>query len=176
MPKDWLAPTARPVVLALARAAAAIAVTYATLYFVLPSIFGVNAIARLNLALATAAATLMNTLGFPVAQAQTFLTFRGASVVVTDDCNGLGAWLLVVGAVSALPGISWRWRLLGVALAALAISTVNITRIAILCFLQAERPTWFSPFHEQIAPLAVVLTASACFALWLRRVDVAPQR
>ncbi len=166
----------RPVASGLARAVGAIAAAYATLHFVVPVAFDVNAIARLNLALATGGATLMNALGLAVAQSNTFLTFRGATVVVTDDCNGLGAWLLVVGAMSALPSISWLRRLLGMAAAALAISAVNITRIAILCYLQAERPLWFSPFHEQVAPLAVVLTASACFALSVRRVDVATQR
>lgn len=165
-----------PVASILARAAGAIAVTYAALHVVVPAVIGVNVIAQVNLVLATASATLMNAIGVPVVQAQTFLTFRGATVVVTDDCNGLGAWLLVVGAMFALPSIAWRWRLLGVAMAALAISAVNITRIAILCVLQAERPAWFSPFHEQIAPLAVVLTASACFALWLQRVNASPQR
>lgn len=135
-----------------------------------------NTVPFLNLTLASASAMLMNATGLEVIQSATIPTFRGASVIVTDDCNGLGAWLLTVGAMSALPGIPTRWRIVGVTAAAVAISTVNIIRIAILCFLQAERPAWFAPFHEQIAPLVVVLTAFVCFTLWMRRFEHAPAR
>lgn len=113
----------------------------------------------------------MNALGFPVQQSGTLLTLYGASVVVTDDCNSIGAWLLVVGAMSALPSIPWRWRFGGMVASAVALTLVNVVRISVLAYLHAEQPEWFGPVHEQIFPLAVVLVASACVAVWFMRVE-----
>jgi exosortase/archaeosortase family protein len=158
------------------RAGGAIAAIYSFLYFVLPATTGLNLVALLNLTLASASAMLMNTVGFAVTQSDTLLTLRGASVVVTNDCNGLGAWLLVVGAMSAMPAVAWQWRAAGMAASAFALSAVNVTRIATLCYLQAEQPAWFGPSHEQIAPLFVVLTACACFTCWIRGMEYAHQR
>ena len=155
------------------RAGSAIAAIYSFLYYLLPATTGLNLVALLNLTLASASAMLMNTIGFAVTQSDSLLTFRSASVVVTNECNGVGAWLLIVGGMAALPSISWRWRLVGIAASAVIVSVVNITRIAMLCYLQAERPSWFGPFHEQIAPLFVVMTACACFTLWLRGLEYA---
>ena len=158
------------------RGAAVVAATYAALFLLMPTLTGVNPVSLLNLALASSSAFLMNLTGVAVAQSQAVLTLHGASVVVTNECNGLGAWLLIVGAMSALPGVAWRWRIAGMAASALVVSAVNVTRIAALCYLQAEQPAWFSPFHEQIAPLLVVLTAALCFACWIRGLDYAHQR
>ncbi len=148
------------------RAGGAIAVLYSFLYYVLPATTGVNLVALLNLALASASATLMNAIGFAVTQSATQLTFRAAAVVVTNDCNGLGAWLLVVGAMVAIPAVSWQSRAAGAAASAVALTSINVVRVSMLCYLQASRPLWFSTFHEQVAPLIVVITASACVAAW----------
>ncbi len=143
---------------------------YAVLYLLLPDIFGLHPVARLNVALASASAMLLHTLGVTVAQSQTVLSLHGASVVVTDDCNGVGAWLLVVGAMAALPSIAWSRRLLGIVGSAIVLMAVNATRISMLCYLQATWPASFSTVHEQIMPLVIVLTAAACYAIWLRGV------
>ncbi len=166
----------RELALSIGRAAAVVGGIYVALHYLLPAATGITPIPFLNLTLASASALLMNATGFEVSQSATILTFRGASVIVTNDCNGFGAWLLTVGAMSALPAIPLAWRAAGMVAAALAISCVNIVRIAILCFLQAERPAWFAPFHEQVAPLVVVLTAFACFTVWMRSVEHAPAR
>ena len=162
-------------VLGAVRAGGVIAAIYAFLYVFLPAT-GIEPIARLNLALASLSAMLMNTLGLEVTQSGTLLTLRGASVVVTDECNGMGAWLLIAGAMGAVSGAAWQLRILGMAASALAVTAVNITRIVTLCYLQAERPMWFAPVHEQIAPLFVVLAAAACFAVWLRGLEYADPR
>lgn len=150
------------------RAAGGIAVLYSFLYYVLPATTGLNLVALLNVTLASASAMLMNAIGLAVTQSNTLLTLGGASVVVTGDCNGLGAWLLVVGAMCAMPALSWRWRAGGMATSAAALMSVNIGRVSLLCYLQASRPLWFSTFHEQVAPLIVVIAASACVAAWFR--------
>jgi exosortase/archaeosortase family protein len=81
----------------------------------------------------------------------------------------------VVGAMSALPAVPWRWRLFGLGASAIAISILNVVRIAVLCYLQAAQPSWFRPVHEQIAPMLVVLVASLCFVGWMRGLDYAHQ-
>jgi len=156
------------------RAALVIAAAYSALTFLLPAV-GIDPIARLNVLLASSSAFVMSAIGAGVVQSQTILTFRGASVIVTNECNGLGAWLLVVGAMSALPAVPWRWRLFGLTASAIAMSVVNIARIAVLCYLQAAQPTWFRPVHEQIAPMLVVLVASLSVVGWMRGLDYAPQ-
>ena len=148
------------------RAFSAIALLYFFLYDLLPAATGVDLVALLDIGLATACAMLMNATGFAVTQSATHLTLHGASVVVTNDCNSLGAWLLVVGAMAAIPSVSWRSRAAGAAASAVALMVVNIGRISFLCYLQASRPVWFSAFHEQVAPLIVVLAASAFVAAW----------
>ena len=156
------------------RAVVVVAAAYSALTFLLPAL-GIDPIARLNVLLASSSAFVMNAIGAGVVQSQTILTFRGASVIVTNECNGLGAWLLVAGAMSALPAVPWHWRLVGLAASAIAISVVNTARIAVLCYLQAAQPTWFRPVHEQIAPMLVVLVAFLCVVGWMRGLDYAPQ-
>ncbi len=107
--------TNRDLLVRMLRAAAAIAAIYSFLYYLLPATTGLHLVALLNLALASASAMLMNTIGFAVTPSDTLLTLRGASVVVTNDCNGLGAWLFVVGAMSAMPAVAWPWRAAGMA-------------------------------------------------------------
>jgi exosortase/archaeosortase family protein len=166
----------RELVLRASGAVGVIAGIYSFLHFVLPATMGLDSIALLNLTLASASATLMNLIGVAVVQSGTHLTFHGASLVVTNECNGLGAWLLIVGAMSALRAVPLQWRVLGMAASAVAVSALNVTRIAALCYLQAERPAWFGPFHEQIAPLLVVLTACLCLTCWTRTLEYAHQR
>ena len=157
----------------IVRAGLAIAGTYAILHLVIPAALGIDVVAALNRALAVASAALMNAAGFAVTRSDTVLTLHGASVVVTDDCNSVGAWLLVVGAMSALPSIPWRWRLAGMAASAVTLTLVNVVRISVLSYLRAEQPQWFGPVHEQMFPLVVVLVASACVVIWFTRVESA---
>jgi exosortase/archaeosortase family protein len=159
----------RDLVVRALRAIGAIAVLYSFLYYALPAATGFDLVALLNLVLASNSAMLMNVLTFPVTQSGTHLILHGAEVVVTNDCNGLGVWFLVVGAMMAMPAVRWQSRVAGMAASGVALMSLNVVRISMLCYLQANRPLWFSTFHEQVAPLIIVIAASACVAAWFRR-------
>jgi exosortase/archaeosortase family protein len=85
---------------------------------------------------------------------------------VVRSCSSLDAQALYAATVLAFPAGS-RARLLGIALGALALTALNMLRIAGLYFVGAHAPHAFDAVHEELFPLVLIAAACACLAAWL---------
>jgi len=164
VPSRWLG-----VLVSVARALGFIASAWVLLYVAFPLGLALDLPMALNIALAWASGAVLQGLGLSVARSGALLAMGNGAVRVADVCNGVGEWLLLAGAMFAIPQAGWRHRLLGMVTGGLVLSTLNIARISLLLVLRADAPAWFGVTHEQFMPLAVVLAIVGCFFLWLRR-------
>lgn len=146
---------------------AAILGLYLSLYTLLPAI-GWDLPPRLNVGLARGATTLLHAFGFDVRRAGHILTLRGSTLIVTNDCNAIGMWLLLTGAIIALPRVDLLARTAGVIGIAILLSVFNIVRLAQLTYVNAYRPGWFSVIHEQIDPVVLLVISVGLFLAWVR--------
>lgn len=161
--------TSRPIV-CLARGAAAIGALYLLLYVGLPAL-RLDAPHALNLQLARGAALVLRGVGLDVRRAEHVLILQGSRLFVTNDCNSIGTWLLLAGAVFAAPRVHLLARLAGVIGMALALCVINVLRIAQLTYVNAYRPGWFGAIHEQIDPVFLILVSVALYLAWIQRAD-----
>ena len=88
-------------------------------------------------------------------------------LVIVMDCAALDAKALFLAAVLAFPA-PWRRKLLSAAAGLAAIAAVNALRIVTLHLVGRYRPQAFELMHEEVLQLAIVASAVAAFALWVR--------
>jgi exosortase/archaeosortase family protein len=163
----------RRAVVPLATATAVIVGAYVLLYVLLPSL-GLDILHSLNLQLAHGASTLLQAFGERVTRTDHVLTLAGASVIVNNDCNSVGLWLLVTGAIFAMPAATLAARLTGSVGIAVVLSAINMVRIAQLTYVNAYRPAWFSTVHEQIDPVILIVISVGLFLAWARIAERQP--
>jgi exosortase/archaeosortase family protein len=85
---------------------------------------------------------------------------------VVRSCSSLDAQALYIATVLAFPA-GRRAKLLGIALGAVALTTLNVLRIASLYFVGAHAPHAFDAVHEELFPFVLIAAACGCFAAWL---------
>lgn len=151
----------------LGKGTAAIVGMYLSLYIFLPAL-GFDVPRWLNIELARGATTLLHASGFDVRRADHILTLRGSTLIVTNDCNAIGIWLLLTGAIIAVPRVELLARAAGMLGSAVLLSAFNIVRLAQLTYLNAYRPDWFSVVHEQIVPVVLLLFSVGLYLAWVR--------
>jgi exosortase family protein XrtM len=88
-------------------------------------------------------------------------------IQIVKSCSSLDAQALYVASVIALPASIIR-KVLGVMAGVVALTAVNLARIASLYFVGALVPAWFDAVHEEILPLVLVVCACAMFLVWMR--------
>jgi exosortase/archaeosortase family protein len=154
----------------VARGVAVVAGSYLLVYVVLPPL-GLDLAHALNLQLARGATTVLRLIGYPVQRSEHVLLLAGSRLIVNNDCNSIGTWLLLAGAVFAVPRVDLLARLAGVIGMAVALCAINILRIAQLTYVNAYRPDWFSAIHEQIDPVILILVSVALYLAWIRLAD-----
>jgi exosortase/archaeosortase family protein len=89
------------------------------------------------------------------------------SLTVAKNCDAMDVTLLFTAAVVAFPA-PWRRRLVGIGAGALALTAVNVLRIASLYFVDLRWPSAFETIHAEVWPLAIVVLAAAAFLSWSR--------
>jgi exosortase/archaeosortase family protein len=156
----------RPALLYLLRAAAAMAVFYAILYFPYPAgslpVRAQSWYLRQVAAASGAAIRLFDA----TAQARGDTVDGRFSLRIVLDCAALDAHALLAAAVLAFPA-SWAQRAAGVLAGTLVVALANILRIAILYVVGVRWPASFAVLHEDVLQLAIILTTFLVFGGWI---------
>jgi len=95
------------------------------------------------------------------------LSVGGANVEIVSDCSPHMPFLIFGAVILAFPS-SWRRRLLGLVLGAVAIHLFNTLRIITLIWILRFRYSWFDFAHVYLWQTGTVLMVFATFALWMR--------
>jgi exosortase H (IPTLxxWG-CTERM-specific) len=91
----------------------------------------------------------------------------GTAVSIQPGCNGVEAMIVVFAAMLATP-TQWRYRLLGIGLAFIAIQSLNLVRILSLFYLLQWNGHWFHWAHLYLWQALIMLDALIVYLLWLR--------
>jgi exosortase H (IPTLxxWG-CTERM-specific) len=110
----------------------------------------------------------LDLIGQDVTMRGTVIEGRRFAVNIRNGCNGVETLLIFGAAVIAFPA-SWRSRLLGLGLGALAIQFVNLVRVVALFLTGAFAPKWFDSSHTVIWQSAVILCGVLLWIVWANR-------
>jgi exosortase H (IPTLxxWG-CTERM-specific) len=91
----------------------------------------------------------------------------GAAVSIQPGCNGVEAMIVVLAAMIAMP-TQWRYRLLGIGFAFVAVQSLNLVRIISLFYLLQWNEDWFRWAHLYLWQALIMLDALIVYLLWLR--------
>lgn len=115
--------------------------------------------------IARAAALLLRGMGEKVEVVGTLIRSSRFAIEVKNGCNGVEAMLLLAAAMLAFPA-RLRSRLMGLAVASVAIQVLNLLRVSSLFWLGAHHRRIFEFFHIAVWQLIVILAAIAMFIVW----------
>jgi exosortase H (IPTLxxWG-CTERM-specific) len=138
--------------------------------FALISLNWVNdhAIEPFTAVVARASGAGLNLLGQQVTLQGTVIKGNRFAVNIRNGCNGVEAMLIYLAAVIAFPA-SWRARLLGLGLGAVAIQLVNLVRVIALYLTGVYFPKIFDASHTVIWQSIVILFGVLLWILWANR-------
>ena len=118
----------------------------------------------------TSAAVVRAFDGSAVAQGKTLYDPRsGFGVTIEAGCNGVEAMLVLLAGILAYPA-SWRARVAGLAVGAIAIQALNLVRIISLFYLGQWNYAWFEWAHLYVWQALIMLDALVVWLLWMRSV------
>jgi exosortase H (IPTLxxWG-CTERM-specific) len=110
-------------------------------------------------------------LGQDISMQGTILRGRRFAVNIRNGCNGVEAMLIFLAAVLAFPA-SWRAKLLGLAVGAVAIQAINLVRVVALYLTGVYFPAWFNASHTVVWQTVVILFSVLLWILWANRLAV----
>ncbi len=84
---------------------------------------------------------------------------------VQNGCNGVEATILLAAAILAFPA-TLRSRLIGLAIASVAIELLNLVRLSSLFWLGEHHRRIFDFFHVAVWQSLIILAAISIFVLW----------
>jgi len=84
---------------------------------------------------------------------------------VQNGCNGVEATILLAAAILAFPA-TLRSRLIGLAIASVAIELLNLVRLSTLFWLGEHHRRIFDFFHVAVWQSLIILAAISIFVLW----------
>jgi exosortase family protein XrtM len=87
---------------------------------------------------------------------------------ILPGCEGTELFFLLLAGVAAFP-VSWRAKLLGLAIGLPLVFALNIARIALLYVTVRDHPAQFELVHSYIAPTAFVACLGVFFWWWTAR-------
>ncbi len=119
--------------------------------------------------LAQTAGGLLSLFIHPVTVSGSTVVVRGFAAEVIPACTGLFTISILTAAVLAYP-CAGRAKLLGIALIALGVLTLNWVRIVTLLLAGAYWPQAFELLHLVIWRSVAVLAALGLWLLWARRI------
>jgi exosortase/archaeosortase family protein len=90
-------------------------------------------------------------------------------VNINNGCNGVEAMLILLACIVSFPA-SWRARMAGLFLGAVAVQLLNAVRIVTLYLLGAYHPRLFEIFHTAVWQIVIILAAIGFFLAWSARV------
>ncbi len=88
------------------------------------------------------------------------------SLKIVKSCAATDIKAMFAAAVLAF-GAPLRLRIVGMIVGLVALTALNIARIATLYFVGIHLPGWFDTIHEELFQLTLFAAALGCFAAWL---------
>jgi exosortase H (IPTLxxWG-CTERM-specific) len=128
-----------------------------------------NVIVPFTKAIASTSGALLHVLGEGVKVSGTTINGPRFGVNINNGCNGVEAMLILLACIVSFPA-SWRARLVGLLLGAIAVQFLNAIRIITLYLLGAYHPRLFDLFHTAVWQIVIILAAIGFFLVWSSRV------
>ncbi len=100
-----------------------------------------------------------------------YISVQGMSLNINHECTGIFVFFVLISFIVAYPA-RWGMRLAGIAVGIVALTLVNILRIATLVRLVEYYPSMFVYFHEYVWQgifLMMVTLYSITWVEWARR-------
>jgi len=88
------------------------------------------------------------------------------TVSIATGCDGIDAFLMLVGAVLVFP-MPWRKKVKGALLGSALLFVVNLLRIVALWYCLRYWPSFFDTLHLAVGQTVVIVAAVAFFAGWV---------
>ena len=108
---------------------------------------------------------LVDLLAIPVRVENADLVTPGMRLRISDDCNGMIAFIIYMSAVLAFPS-RWRDKGFGIFMGAVLIWTLNIVRILILVYVALYLPKFFFETHIYVAQSVVIAAGVVLWFFW----------
>ncbi len=96
-------------------------------------------------------------------------TTNGFAVSIEAGCNGVEATLVLAAAMLAFPA-PWRYKLLGLAVGAVAVQLLNIVRVVSLFYIGQWNLAVFEWAHQYAWQALIMLDVLVVWLIWVRRV------
>ena len=97
----------------------------------------------------------------------------GFAMTIEAGCNGVEAMLVLLAGIIAWPA-PWKHKLVGLAIGAVAIQSLNLVRIVSLFYLGQWDLDWFTWAHLYAWQALIMLDALIVWMLWIRAVPEEP--
>ncbi|MFN8643120.1 MAG: exosortase/archaeosortase family protein [Candidatus Binatia bacterium] len=117
-------------------------------------------------ALVTAAA---NAVGADATAAGTIITTPHAALEINHECTAVFVLLVYGMFVLAYPA-PWGQRLRGIAVGFVALTAINLARLAALTVIASRFPDWFAYFHEYFFQGLFIALLAVLASLWTEQV------
>ena len=98
---------------------------------------------------------------------------NGFGIAIEAGCNAVEACIVLIAAMLAFP-VSWRHKLLGLAIGILAVQGVNIIRVISLFYLGQWRTDVFEFAHLYLWQALIMLDVLVVWLIWVRAVPARP--
>lgn len=114
---------------------------------------------------ARSSALLLRSVESGVVVAGTVMRSPQFALDVRNGCNGVEAAILLAAAIFAFPA-TLRSRLIGLAIATVAIQLLNLVRLSSLFWLGEHHRRIFDFFHVAVWQSLIILAAISMFVFW----------
>jgi exosortase/archaeosortase family protein len=120
-------------------------------------------------ATAGSAAWLIRTLtpSIPAVAQGSHVTAPGKGINILNGCEGTEVLFLLLPAL-CVATLTWRRRLMGFLIGTALVFVLNQVRVVSLFYALRSDPQLFDALHGTVAPLLLVLSVTAFFALYTR--------
>jgi exosortase H (IPTLxxWG-CTERM-specific) len=95
-----------------------------------------------------------------------YLTFKGFSVEIIEECTGIFEMLIFLAALLSYPA-TWRSKLIGVLLGLPALYLFNVTRIVFLTVVGVYYRNLFEFMHLYFWQATLILMITTVWVLWI---------
>lgn len=115
---------------------------------------------------------VLNLIGWEITRTGSVLTAGSTPFQIVIDCTPVGPLMLLWGAMLALPG-RWTTRLVGMAMGAIILSSVNLVRLVNLVYVAAYWPQMLNTAHLLVWQPLMILAGVLVFFFYMQRVSYA---
>lgn len=101
-----------------------------------------------------------------VRHSSTLLSHKTPVVIVTEECDGINALILLTAAIISFPCLL-RFKFAGLALGCSLLVACNIARITALYYVSRHFYPYFDAIHTMVAPMATIMPTVIFYFIWL---------